>query len=409
MPVQEKIRVLIVDDIAETRDNLRRLLQFDHDLEVIGAALSGKEALEMTMRLKPDVIIMDINMPDIDGISATEAIRRKVPYVQVVILSVQSDPSYMRRAMLAGARDYLAKPPSIDELTAAIHNAGAFAKEERAKISQTLPNGSTGGGTAPFLSAQGKVIAVYSPKGGTGKTTLATNLAISLKNEENQVVIIDANVQYGDVSVFLNEPAKNSILDLTQRVDDIDAEIVREVTITHKTSSVQFIAAPPRPEMGDQVGGDQFGKLLHFLRQVFNFIIVDTSSYMTEVVQVAIDNADVIVLLGNQDIPTIKNINAFLNLSDSSGIKRDHILLTINAYDKRISISPERIGETLHQQVAAVIPFDDKVIINSINRGIPITMENRVHPVSKSILALADTIKTKITKLDEEIPVRIRK
>jgi len=102
MPSQDKIRVLVVDDIAETRDIIRRQLQFDPMIEVVGLAGSGREAIDLSQQTKPDVILMDINMPDMDGIAATEAIRKKIPYVQVVILSVQNDSSYMRRAMLAG-------------------------------------------------------------------------------------------------------------------------------------------------------------------------------------------------------------------------------------------------------------------------------------------------------------------
>ena len=119
----EKTRVLVVDDIAETRENIRKLLQFEADIEVIGAARTGKEAVQLTDELKPDVVLMDINMPDMDGITATEMIRQRNPVSQIVILSVQSDPSYMRRAMLAGARDFLTKPPSIDEFTAAVRRA----------------------------------------------------------------------------------------------------------------------------------------------------------------------------------------------------------------------------------------------------------------------------------------------
>ena len=130
---QDKIRVLIVDDINETRENIKRMLQFDPSIEVIGTARSGREAIEMTQKDQPDVVLMDINMPDMDGITATENIRRKLPFVQVVILSVQNDPSYMRRAMLAGARDFLSKPPMIDELSSAIRRAGSVAHEERKK------------------------------------------------------------------------------------------------------------------------------------------------------------------------------------------------------------------------------------------------------------------------------------
>jgi pilus assembly protein CpaE len=106
MAAGQKIRVIIVDDIAETRENVRKLLQFEADIEVIGAAKSGKEGIEFAKEQDPDVILMDINMPDMDGISATEAILRNQPHVQVIILSVQGDQNYMRRAMLAGARDF---------------------------------------------------------------------------------------------------------------------------------------------------------------------------------------------------------------------------------------------------------------------------------------------------------------
>src|SRR5512133_90843 len=133
MPVGDKIRVVIVDDVSETRENVRKLLQFESDVEVVGIARTGKEAIQVSQELNPDVVLMDINMPDMDGIAATEAIRAKQPGVQVVILSVQSDQNYMRKAMLVGARDFLTKPPMGDELISAIRRAGEMAHAERAK------------------------------------------------------------------------------------------------------------------------------------------------------------------------------------------------------------------------------------------------------------------------------------
>lgn len=196
----EKIRVLIVDDVAETRESVRKLIQFESDIEVVAAARTGREAIQFTQETNPDVVLMDINMPDMDGIAATEAIRQKMPFVQVVILSVQGDQNYMRRAMLAGARDFLTKPPIPDELVAAIRRAGKMAREERSKTNQILaaaPNG-RGRTTMTGAIAQGKVIMIYSPKGGTGCTTLAVNLAVALCNEETHVILVDANLQFGE-------------------------------------------------------------------------------------------------------------------------------------------------------------------------------------------------------------------
>lgn len=402
MPGLDKIRVLIVDDIAETRENIRKLLQFEGDVEVVGSARTGKEAIELSIEEKPDVVLMDINMPDMDGIAATEAIRRKIPYIQIVILSVQGDPNYMRRAMLAGARDFLTKPPMVDELSAAIHRAGVMAKEERAKAAQNVPAAGGGGaqsgqGGGP---SRGKIIVVYSPKGGTGATTIATNLAISLHNDETKVALVDGNLQFGDVAVFLNEQGKNSILDLASHADELDPEIVEEVMLNHSSSGLQILAAPMRPENADKVTGEQFGSVLQYLRQLYSYIVVDTSSYLTDIVLSAMEVADIILLITTQDIPAIKNAKAFLSLADAFKFSRQRIVFVMNRFDKRISIAPEKVGESLRQEIVAVIPLEEKIIVNSVNRGVPFMIDNRSQPIGRSILSLAEMIRERVAKLE---------
>src|SRR5512138_3922035 len=257
MPTGEKIRVMIVDDVAETRENVRKLLQFESDVDVVGVARTGKEAIQLSQDLNPDVVLMDINMPDMDGISATEAIRAKQPAVQVVILSVQSDQNYMRRAMLAGARDFLTKTPMGDELISAIRRAGAMAQAQRSKTIavQSLPTPgnpnlmAVGGYGAP----KGKIVTVYSPKGGAGCTTVAVNLALTLHNEDTRVALVDGNLQFGDVAVFMNEQGKNTIIDLAPRADELDPEIVEEVMLKHAVSGLHILAAPSRPEYAEKV------------------------------------------------------------------------------------------------------------------------------------------------------------
>jgi len=401
MPAQEKIRVLIVDDISETRENIRRMLQFDSAIEVVGTARTGREAIEQAQQNKPDVIIMDINMPDMDGITATQEVKRKLPYVQVVILSVQSDPSYMRRAMLAGARDFLTKPPMIDELTDAIRRAGVLAHEERKKASSAFSAAPVEGGpiTAAQINSQGKIIAIYSPKGGTGCTTIATNLAVALKTDDTRVALIDANLQYGDVAVFLNEQGKNTVLDLALRADELDPEIVQEVMVTHRPSGIDILAAPPRPEMADKVSGEQFTKLIEYLRRIYTYVIIDTATFLSDVVQSALDISNLIILVTTQDIPSIKNCNLFLSLADAVGWKRERILFVMNRYDRKIAITPERVGESLRQPMVTAIPLDEKVVNSAVKRGIPFMVDSKAQPVAKSIQALTDMIKERIIKL----------
>jgi len=96
-----------------------------------------------------------------------------------------------------------------------------------------------------------------------------------------------------------------------------------------------------------------------------------------------------------QDIPSIKNTHQFLSLADASGIGRDRILFVMNRYDRRIAISPERVGETLKQPVLVTIPFEDRIISNSVNRGIPFVTENKNLLASKSIHTLAEIVMEK--------------
>ena len=402
----ENVRVLIVDDVAETRENVKKLLQFEADVDVVGAARSGKEGIQLAHELSPDVVLMDINMPDIDGIAATEAIRQRSPQVQVIILSVQGDQNYMRRAMLAGARDFLTKPPAGDELISAIRRAGEMSRFERAKGVQAYGTTSTTGSIIPGAQANllsnGKIIMVYSPKGGTGCTTVAVNLALAMNNEDTRVVLVDGNLQYGDVAVFINEQGKNTILELAPRVDELEPEVVSDLLIKHEASGVHVLAAPQRPELAEKISAEQFTKILQYLRRMYAYVVVDTSPLLADITLSIVDVSDVIVLLTTQEIPAIKNARLFLDLLHTMGVDKARIVFIMNRFDKRIAISPDRVGDNLKQQVAVVIPMDEKVVIPSVNRGVPFMLDNKAQPVARGIFSLAESVRARLIALETE-------
>jgi pilus assembly protein CpaE len=125
-----KIRLLVVDDIPETRENVKKLLYFEDDIEIVGAAGSGREGIELATRLEPDIVLMDINMPEMDGIAASQAISSQLPNVQVVMIPVQGEADYLRRSMLA-AREFLIKPFSGEELSTSIRRVHQLAATRR--------------------------------------------------------------------------------------------------------------------------------------------------------------------------------------------------------------------------------------------------------------------------------------
>jgi pilus assembly protein CpaE len=407
MPSGDKFRVLIVDDVADTRENVRKLLQFEGDIEVVGAARTAREGIDLTQELDPDVVLMDINMPDMDGITATETIHGRSPHTQVVILSVQGDQSYMRRAMLAGARDFLTKPPMGDDLITALRRSGALAHEERAKAKPARPQTPGGAmrgmapGTAAATVLQGRVITFYSPKGGAGCTTLAVNLAVALHSEETPTVIVDASLQYGDVAMFFNEQGKNTLLDIAPRVEDLDPETVEQIMIKHQVSGLHILAAPQRPEQADKLTVQQFADVLESLRRMYSYIVLDTSSYLNDVTLAALDHSDAVVLVTTQDIPSIKNARLFLELLPGLGVDREHLIFVVNKYDKRIGITPDRIGENLKEKVGAVIPLDERTVIPAVNRGIPFMLDNsKMQPVARGIFTLAEAVRAQLAVLE---------
>jgi len=403
---EESIRVLIVDDFAETRENIRKLLQFESDIVVVGAARSGQEAIEIASETKPDIIIMDINMEDMDGITATESILREVPFTQVIILSVQSEQDYMRRAMMAGARDFMVKPPSSEELIATIRRLAVFAHEKRkeferpaAPVAADLPPGSAG--HVPSHRPTGKVLAFYSPKGGVGCTTIATNIALSLDTEDTPTVLVDGNLQFGDVSVFLNLQSKYSINDLTSRMEEIDTEILEDILLLHE-NGLRVLAAPPRPELADEVSADQIRTIIQFLRGHFAYVVVDTASSMDDTTLAILDTTDLLIAICTPDIPSIKDARHLFDLLHILEFPTQNVCFVVNKMDRKGGISAEAVGENLKREVEAVIPVDERVVTASINKGIPLIVSDRSSPQSRALMQLMGTIKQRLVSADEE-------
>jgi len=123
--MSELVRVLIVDDDALMRAGLRGVLANDEGIEVVGEAVDGRDALYRTRLLKPDVVLMDVRMPDLDGIAATRQLLDTFPVVRVVILTTFEQNDYIFGALSAGASGFLLKRTPPEELVAAIHTIAA--------------------------------------------------------------------------------------------------------------------------------------------------------------------------------------------------------------------------------------------------------------------------------------------
>jgi DNA-binding NarL/FixJ family response regulator len=116
----KRIRILLADDHAVVRQGFRMILSAHADLEIVGEAGNGREAIELSATLRPDVVVMDVAMPELNGIEATRRLTAENPHIRVVALSMHKDSVYVREILRAGARGYLLKDSVAEDLVAAV-------------------------------------------------------------------------------------------------------------------------------------------------------------------------------------------------------------------------------------------------------------------------------------------------
>jgi pilus assembly protein CpaE len=391
----DQIRVLIVDDIPETRDHLSKLLGFESDIDVVGSAASGSEALEIATQLLPDVVLMDINMPDMDGITATEQLSSRVPTAAVVMMSVQGEADYLRRSMLAGAREFLVKPFSSDELTASIRQVYAREKEKLSRISLTpmMAGAVASAAAAESDSGEGLVVAVFSPKGGVGRTTLAVNMAVAASTELNQrVVVMDGSFQFGDVGVLLNlNPKNKSIADLVPELEHGEPESIDTFVINH-SAGIRVLLAPPSPEMAELITPTGVKRVLEALRRTHDLVIVDCTSSFNDTTLAILDTADVVLTMLSLEITSIKNMRLFLEVAEQLGYDDGKVKLVLNRADSTLGIRVADVEHSIGRRVDHTIVSDGRSVVYALNRGVPFFLSNREAQVSQDVLRLASTL-----------------
>ena len=398
----DKIRVLIVDDLRETRENVRKLLQFEPDLEVVDQASNGEEAIQKARQYRPDIVLMDINMPGVDGIGASQAIAKSVPESQIIIMSVQSEADYLRKAMLAGARDFLMKPFSGDELVMAIRRVYETRPAMAAAPSSAHQNIRQNERQVVTQVREGKIIAVFSPKGGIGCTTVAVNLGVSLAESGNNTILVDGSLQFGDVAVMLDLKSSSTIIDLVDRITELEYDLVSSVVASH-ISGLKVLLAPPRPEMAELVTESHIKKLLQTLRQMYDFVIIDTTSSLNDVSLAMLDVADRIVLVTQQNLPSLKNVSRFYDLSQELDYPVDKITLVVNHGSNKLNISIKDIIDSLKRQIVSVIP-EDEAAYAAADQGKPLVSGAwQRRPAATALIQLSQQLVKDLAQDDELI------
>jgi len=379
------ILIALGDDTA--REELVSILSTAEDMEVVGAIRTGDAAVSLARKLQPDIILVDYDLPGQGGIETTEAVMGILPSSGVILLSADMSADLFRRAMVAGAREFVQMPPNAEELLRAIYQVNDLTAGRR-------NSGATPAeGQAPQGRRDGQTIAVFSPKGGVGCTTLATSLAVAIRQEAGlRVALVDGSLPFGDIGVFLDLPPSRSIMDLQVPSDQLDADFVDGALLTHERSGVKVLLAPQRPEMADMVTGELLRRTLLLLRERNEYVIVDTWSALDERVLTIMEEADKILLVLSLELAAIKSAKIFLEVADLLKFPFEKVVPVVTRSTAPVGITVADIESALGRPVTTRIPSDDRTVVKAINEGDPVVMASRSTPVAQAITDLARRI-----------------
>lgn len=382
--MERKIRIIIADDSEQTRENINAIFGYEESIEIIGEAQNGLEAIELARELRPDIILMDINMPEMDGIKAAKTITESGLDGSIIMMSIQEEREYIKKAMSAGARDFIIKPFKVNEL---IDNIKRIYQVDQAKKKKIV---------SPVSASklQSKVISVFSTKGGVGKTTIATNLAVAIATtSKKKVALLDFDLQFGDVAISLNLYVKNTITELVKDLINVEHEndMIEEYMLTHY-SGVKVLAAPLKPENAEYVNAEHIKKIIGILKGRFEYIIIDTAQGFDDTVITALDESDTILYVSTLDLPSIKNTKNGLEVMKTLNYSNEKVRVVVNKSNESFGIKHSDFKAALNVDLFAIIPDDLPAVAISVNNGHPLVSHRKSSVVSKRIFKLAQAI-----------------
>lgn len=357
------IKIIIADDVKDMRDMIIKMLGASRlEYEIVATCENGEEVLDTFKRKKADIVLMDINMPVMNGLEATEVITGLYPHVQVIMMSVQHETEYLKKAMLAGAKAYVMKPVDMVELIETIETTF-----ERAKLLAPVS-------VSNEKVYDAKIISFFSAKGGVGNTSVALNAGIIFHEMlGKKVLIVDLDLRFGDIALMMNRQNETTIKEL---MDDSPIEEYSDVSsyLFSYKEGLDFLFAPKDPESAEYISKDRVHKFLELVKRHYEIIVIDTGVNFDEVTLAALDLSEKVVIVSNQEVTGIKNTKVCLKVMQTLNYDYSKIKLLINLSDDKFGISKSNVQKAFDYEILGFIPEDVKLVRNAINTGIPFAM-----------------------------------
>ncbi len=369
----EKIKVLIVADNDDKRYELKTILTTE-EIAIVAFTKTGAAVLDKTTSLQPEVVVMMGDKESHDYSEIAERIYMSIPGCTVLLLSENLDVELVEKAMQAGIRKVLQWPCDQKTLLENIRLLSSVEKMRNMNSKQKR------------VSWQSKVVTVFGTKGGIGKTTVATNLAVALSRSGKKVALLDLDLQFGDVGVFLDLEPKDSIAELVQERSNFDIDTIKSYMVLH-SSGVSVLCAPKSPELADVVTGDHIEKIINTMRPYFDYVIIDTAPQYNDCSIVAIENSNLVLFLIALDISTLRNARISSDVFETLN-QKDKMKIVVNR-DHESGISIKDAQKVLGTEMFMRIQSDWKTAINALNKGVPVVVDAPRTAIGQQFMQLA--------------------
>jgi MinD-like ATPase involved in chromosome partitioning or flagellar assembly len=236
--------------------------------------------------------------------------------------------------------------------------------------------------------AHGRIVSVFAAKGGCGKTTLATNLAVVLSaGGTRRACLLDLDLTFGDVASSLRLEPRRSLVDAVPMTGELDLPAIRSI-VTPFTPGLDCILAPVRPGESELVSAGLVGELLAELTCWYDYVVVDTPAQFSPPIMVALDSSHHHVLLTTPERPALTSLRLTLDMLDLLSYERETRSIVFNRCDSSVGLSAAEVERVVKSPIAGHIP-SSRDVPASINLGEPLTAAQPDHPVSRAIREFA--------------------
>ena len=365
----EQIRLLVVEDVPQVASHVRSLLNAQSQIKMLDVVTSGDRAVPSVSEMKPDVVLVDALLQGrVSGQQVADQIRKAEPHVGVIMLTVPQNP--VSEDPDRGIDAVLKMPFSGFDLTTMIR-----------KVAESRAVESSRSGSL--------VVTLFSPKGGVGRTTLAYNLAVAL-GQNHRVCLIDGSLQFSDLRGLLRVPAvAPSIVNLpTDRIREQD---LGDVT-WRDPSGIDLLLAPPRVEMAEMVTTRDIEKVLSLLRQLYEFVIIDTRAALSEDVLVFLDSADLILQVLTYDSMAIRSLAMAGETFQAIGYPPSKIATILNRSDASGGFDKADVEGAIGSRIDFEVVSDGHLVLASNNEGLAFVTSSPESPIAQGVRRIADSL-----------------